>query len=225
MRRRNYLLYFLALYSAATVIISCHWRNASWPRFDRRAHAEDQRSRTVGVFVYCTGPLGRHPGGKGSGVIIDSEHVLTAKHVVSVCGAGEIVAEIAVRLEDNTRIVAELDALGRGDYDVALLSGHFGRHTPLEIASVEVDDPICASVAIPLQLRGCGVVYHVEDDAVYTSFVADFGNSGSGVYDGSNRLIGLVVRLIPCGINQICGSIVEPHIRPTDMERLCNTPS
>lgn len=103
-----------------------------------------------------------------------------------------------------------------------------------------LDEVVCAATAIPERDWLCGPVTrlgHLEtpqcgfgwgpwriklscgdwkpgsDGPLFTAWgAADYGNSGSGVYNADGRLVGLLVRLSPCSNGQHCRFISDSRV-------------
>jgi hypothetical protein len=119
-----------------------------------------------------------------------------------------------------------LGSVGEGDPDTARLivtKGYEGwpHIKPLDFAPEDElvnDETVCVSVAIPSRRRRCGTVDGIDGRQVYASYVADYGNSGAGVYDKYGRMVGVITRMVPCSNGQICGSIFDRRYRWYDQK-------
>lgn len=175
--------------------------HAPGPSYPRSSTA--QAAAAVAVQSECRSPFGSDGGVLsetlwGSGVVIDERHVLTALHVVW-CPAvprirvyfadGRSRAMVPLR-EDRVADLAMLDA--------ASLEPLPGGPPPTFGARPDVGATVCAATAIPARAWSCGsVVSHerpADSDVRHTAPTLP-GNSGSGVYDGAGRLVGIVTAL------------------------------
>lgn len=147
---------------------------------------QDQTRAALAVETAC-GPT-------GSAVIVDSMHALTAAHVIGEC-------PLPVLLTDSSghQRVASIEALV--DVDVARLE-LLPDQPPFAVAVAGLP-PIArpargAAVCIESgrhHQRRCGAVRAVEPGrgGIAHSAVTIKGDSGSGLYDGRGRLVGIVV--------------------------------
>ncbi len=133
----------------------------------------------------------------GSGVIIDSNRVITAYHVVR-CTSPVIV----VVKPDGGVHVAVIDKTWP-DHDVARLItiDSLGLVRSPIIGQVKDSAPVCASNSVPFKGGTCGVIAESEPlECFPDSFCADTiatmivlrGNSGSPVYNSDGELVGIV---------------------------------
>ena len=180
--------------------------------------ATKQSARAVSILVSCDHPLAR-----GSGVIVSNSEVLTAKHVVDkVCPSGNP-ATFAVtdwRGVDRVMLVRK-SATGdvdNGGIDMALLrlapdADPFVA-PPVRMAQPVTFRTLCVATAVPYRSRSCGVVQHIDKSKGWarTTWIGDFGNSGSGVYDEHDKLIGLLVRIVVANWGGVGGSLVDVRL-------------
>lgn len=140
-------------------------------------------------------------GGRGSGVIIDARHVLTAYHVAGGC---PYLYDAHVILPSGKRLRMVVEKEWR-DSDVVRLeirsADSFGPIAPPPVREARVGDVVCSQVAFPSRGGHCGSVIERTPSVCFTGrhacvdmrmqLPADSGNSGGGIYlDGA--LIGLV---------------------------------
>jgi hypothetical protein len=161
----------------------------------------------------------------GSGVIVGPTHVITARHVVD-CFDGSVATFVVVTTEAGdvsamrTTDVGGPNLFGVGA-DSARLELFDGADKfdvePVRYGSVEKDEIVCASTALPYRRRDCGVVQEIVDGRIYSSFIADRGNSGSGLYSERGEIVGTVTHLSTRSNGQICGSIAQTKIHWFDM--------
>lgn len=132
----------------------------------------------------------------GSGVVVDSDHVMTAEHVAHCpVGLGRAIVTtaderyVAVKLE-RASVVLDVALL------VAVTPGEFSGVPPLSIADELPGEgaTVCMAAAVPKRVVNCGVVDRVGDfppkNLHYTAN-STYGNSGGGVYDKVGRLVGI----------------------------------
>lgn len=131
-------------------------------------------------------------GTSGSGVIIDTAHALTAAHVIAACPMPVLLTDSSGR-----RRVATPEAVV--DVDVVrlqLLPGQalFTDARPPTITRPSPGAAVCIESGRHHQRR-CGKVRAVEPGrgGIRHSATTTKGDSGSGLYDGSGRLVGIVI--------------------------------
>jgi hypothetical protein len=152
----------------------------------------------------------------GTGVVLDSTHVLTAGHIVD-CNTGTVVFAQTIWGSTAWMSVEKLDTRSDLGRLVALngkkLSLGFYRAERASIGPTPVaGEDVCFTSAVPTRDRHCSTVSHVDhvprlkpdgedhdwwnSDVVITGKVVH-GNSGSGVYDAAGNLVGIITELIP----------------------------
>jgi S1-C subfamily serine protease len=141
----------------------------------------------------------------GSGVLISSNRVLTAAHVVS-CDAALIAAGPSL---DDMRI-AHVDRWSL-DNDLARLK----LDTPLSDikpartwGTPRAGDVICGSTAFPEPSWSCGEVVDLEGSErnnVDHKAPTEHGNSGSGMYDSQGRLVAIMTQCYTVA-DGVCGN-------------------
>lgn len=152
----------------------------------------EQDIAAVIVVGACLTPEGRVTSSFGSGVLISDHAALTAAHVVT-CPA-EAATGVIVKFpgsEQHARVLV-LDLEG----DVARLD----LEKPVAVAPArigprpELDDRVCVVASVPERGRRCGSVELLREPPgdVKHNAITMPGNSGSGVYDASGRLVGIV---------------------------------
>ena len=167
----------------------------------------DEYARTVKIAVKCK--EGNEVG--GTGVRVGGTAVLTAFHVVSCA-----IDSITVTDQDTNEYPATLEAAS--DADIARLDVPSMTPMPsVRIGAVEVGDRACAAVFLPQRGRRCGETWPGDGTngagSVHIDFVAEHGNSGSGVWNERGELVGILVHLRYClGTEnpQVCGAGVTP---------------
>jgi S1-C subfamily serine protease len=132
-------------------------------------------------------------GGTGSGVVVDSHHILTALHVVD-CPFIQGVRVQFANGETRRALVAKWDR----DADLALLVTYSAESWPVNIAPAQYTAPeygeaACVATAAPYRGWSCGHISSVATHRMVLGAVAVSGNSGSGVYDSAGRLVGILV--------------------------------
>ncbi len=159
--------------------------------------AAQQRAAAVEVAVACldasvpTDPESGIPWRLqvGSGVLIDSRHVLTARHVVNC----DVITVLVLTAGDADSIVARVDAVAPQS-DLARLE----LDAPVAVVPAVVgraDLVACAAMGHPVRLRTCGLIIQERKTAMQDLGVqieSVFGNSGSALYDLAGRLVGIV---------------------------------
>lgn len=148
-------------------------------------------------------------GGYGTAVLIDATHALTAWHVVDACPTEQV--EL-VWPDGKTKVLATVEAIALpGDIVRLKAVGLWPVEVPQPTVGVRPDagDRVCAHTAYPRRRRVCGSVQRQEGDLgaeIIFDAIVEPGNSGSGLYDASGRLIGIVTRMETCSNDQICGA-------------------
>lgn len=174
--------------------------------------ATTQYGATVLISTTCKNALGMTTlRGRGSGVVISAHHVLTAHHVVD-CGGDVAVLTIdpgnGAAYEATTELVMPVRDIARLELKVSLAK----YSSPIKIGPrPEIGERVCESSAVPRWLYRCGEVQpnHTDSTYIYVGFMAEFGNSGSGVYvDG--KLVGLLSTAWFCQENYPCVGGVTP---------------
>lgn len=154
--------------------------------------------------TYKTTPCGDASGTSGEGVAIRDGVVLTAAH--PVFGAGSV----SVSLPDGSRETGEVAFLDLGA-DLALLRVDGVRSHEAEFGLAGVGDEVFiagapsmsrrATVAKTAEIRieEVGSSRRISRLGYELDVVVNRGDSGSGVYDGSGRLIGIIFGRNPDG--------------------------
>lgn len=140
-----------------------------------------QRARAVIVSTPC---------GSGSGVAVGPHHVLSAAHVAT-CLTGDITIKAGDgKVRDAVVEIVSLEA----DLVRLRIVGEDLPFHPLETAPVEDGMHVCIVSTQPDAGRRCGRVREIRPygpgNVSHTAFTLA-GNSGSGVYDGRGRLVGI----------------------------------
>lgn len=147
---------------------------------------------------------------RGSGVIIDRHHILTARHVVQ---CDKTTPVIVVDAGDQFLKLAQ-SGVELPESDVALLYVASGLPTQLS-TTVEIGpkphigDEVCEAAAVPSWTYRCGIVQPEAfnapaDSDIRIDFKVEHGNSGAGLYDKQGRLVGIVTALKVCEYKDVC---------------------
>jgi S1-C subfamily serine protease len=148
-------------------------------------------------------PEGFHIGKRGSGVIIDARHVLTAEHVVSCPDLPEV--EVTLANGKHMRLNVEAEWRGRDIARLVIASADTFGDIPPPPMSAPRTDAVCAAPSTPTAEGTCGTVeqtytepqcqgsmlQHWCYDVALTLRVLP-GNSGAPLYDTNGTLVGIV---------------------------------
>lgn len=144
----------------------------------------------------------RAHGSIGTGTLLDTGYILTAKHVIDANNNGDIeLRERAVKVQffGDKPIIVEATVVAAGKYlDFAILEPHcpmksdiqFSKSTPLigdkifTIGMTRGDNPHITSGFISAP--------SMNDGNPRASCFISFGNSGGGIFDSSKRLVGVI---------------------------------
>lgn len=160
---------------------------------------EQARDTAVSVETEC---------GRGSGVLADGDHVLTAHHIVD-CSRDEksvrLAKTVKVRFTDGALYDVEYAALDPAT-DLALLRLPSTReNVPLfVVAPVQVNEVVCAFTSVPAREVHCGIIgaTDAKPRAHGNLWIRGaqlwFGNSGSPLYNMSGQVVGIVTRTYFC---------------------------
>lgn len=140
----------------------------------------------------------------GTGVVIDDYHVLTAFHVIEC----PVLSYITVKLADN-RVFRMVVTKSEPTRDLAMLSVFGSKGFELQLGPALIGQPpkqgsdVCFFTGAPQRTRRCGpynsrIKTDKLPDAMFVIAQADPGNSGSGIYDVSGRLVGIVTHNKKC---------------------------
>lgn len=131
---------------------------------------------------------------RGSGVLTSRNEVITAKHVVNANGFTCIGPRLRVKTSDGVSFAVK-EKREHETLDVAwlTLSAPAKFHVPPVGRSwVKKDDVVCLTARAPTVEQSCGHVIKVDGRNFRHDTWVRAGNSGSGVYDVSGRLVGIV---------------------------------
>lgn len=139
----------------------------------------------------------------GSGVVVGEQHVVTAAHVVSCPG------KVFVGVGDTKQKEWHLATIQSADFlaDVVRLKVP---DTRLMVGSVETSPPpppdsiICAMTAVPNFRKKCGLVRHINVGSFWHTAPVVPGNSGSGMFNSTGELVGIVSTWVQCN-GESCG--------------------
>lgn len=174
------------------------------PRFIRMVPATvqystpaQQRRAAVGIEVECAdGKAWR-----GTGVIVSSRTVLTARHVVD-CGKVAAKSFVVKTLGGKRHDMLVTWMHGKADTAMLMIESKtlFRRdeRVPYVTAPWQYDQVVCRAAAVPYHGRFCGTVQGTYKGQVRYDHIGQSGNSGSGVFDVQGRLVGLHVAGFQC---------------------------
>jgi len=157
----------------------------------------------VQITVHCVGPNGE-VAWYGSGVIISETSLLTAGHVAEqedpsdVCSFAVETATGATYLVYPMTVLAS-DAVDLARMEIISFTQKFYA-PPVRFGAVpQMGDEVCTSVGYPRREQRCGLVMHPDDPPgdIRMDLTVEPGNSGSGLYDMSGYLVGIVVHTYP----------------------------
>ena len=195
----------------AAAVASC-WSCASHiPPAARGRTAPQMHHSTVTIRTFCGGKF--HG---GSGVVVSPNRVLTAAHVVTCENADGIksqASDVRVNPGDGQWRPAKIVAYAMTPDVAALVVEGIDRYgdIPVTLGPIPgLGERVCASTgSMPRYAIKCGFVQPRDDQEEAGDIEMDAtiepGNSGSGLYDASGRLVGIVVHFRRCINGQICG--------------------
>ena len=171
--------------------------------YHSRSSNEERLRYAVEIHAFCiqSDPLAAGPTtitmGSGSGVLLDSTHILTAWHVAG-CG---FLGSLDVQLSDGSKWRAVVDKEWP-DHDLSRL--RILGQPLLPVPTVHVIPAygvVCSAFASPTRGTACGVVIGMHKlecpkhewchDTTLRIAVAP-GNSGGGLYSESGELVGII---------------------------------
>jgi len=178
----------------------------------------ERYSAAVRIGVTCLGEDGSIMSGGGSGVIVSPTVVLTAAHVADMPDA---LCSFSVSRYDGRERSMRVERVDH-KLDLARLVLMSGQepfvYSPVSFGPKPlIGSTVCAAPAWPSFKHKCGEVqpYAEAPGNLQMDVVIEPGNSGSGVYDGAGRLVGIVTHLTHCYNGQICGgkaATLEGHV-------------
>lgn len=143
----------------------------------------------------------------GTGVAIDKEHVLTAKHVVTcdmkdpehpdkIITAPAMYILIYTRHEEKLMAVIEKYSDDNIDAVKLYVSGYLDTWAPVNADKVKIGENLCAVTAIG-QVKKCGYVFDIplSSKKLLLGLRALHGDSGSPLYNEKGEVVGLVTML------------------------------
>lgn len=151
-------------------------------------------------------------GGYGSVVLLDRDTAITARHVVAPgrCPDNKVIYEVVLPSGARYMVVV---AKMLPKYDLARLEAVLEWPDPgpaPRFAAAPTEGQVCQASGFPNHWWTCGGVQEADDTIAgaelrFSSPVFP-GNSGSGLYDASGRLVGIVTRQVQCAATgQVCG--------------------
>lgn len=199
--------------AALVVLLAGLVLNASClPRTPGGRSAQIAFESAVLIEVHCATERGGSLG-YGSGVIVNSTTVITAKHVATHDG----VCVYTALMSNLKRYVLYVDKLAK-DADIATLRT-FGTFAPSYPITYGDDPPlgtrVCMQAAFPRWAYACGERAPSQAGVLAFPILVEPGNSGSGLYDDRGRLVGIVTELVMCSNGQICAgraALLKEHL-------------
>jgi trypsin-like peptidase len=189
-------------YLLAALIAACSSCNPSlWPKppagyYDYQSYKILESSALVSVECVGGAKIG------GSAVAVSGRHLLTAKHVVKACEGyfGVEVWKITVAVGTaGAEYEVTVDEVSQ-DHDVArLVISGIGEPLLTWVVPgpvVKRGQPVCTvagDVTARLLNMKCGRVSEIDDDLNLITIHVIGGNSGSGLFDSQDRLVGIVI--------------------------------
>ncbi len=163
--------------------------------------------QAVRIEATCFDKNGALAAFMGSGVIIDKHTIITAAHVATD-PEGFVCARTATMVNDHVYEVHLGTALVNRDLGTLVSDTDFDPTYPVVFGPApEFGERVCAMTAYPMWLWRCGDAQLPTDppgDRMH-NIIVEPGNSGSGVYDGYGRLIGIITHRWSCSNGQMCG--------------------
>jgi hypothetical protein len=166
-----------------------------------------QMAAVVQITTKCKGD-----GGRGSGVLVSKDRILTAQHVVT-CEDGSD-PKVTVDPGDGTErdVIIEILLPGSDIARLKLATGDLDEYfSTVEIGPrPEFNDEICMGNAVPRRGYHCGRVQPLryQNDFLW-DWLTEHGNSGSGVYH-NGKLVGLLVAFLDCQNDIPCVGAITP---------------
>lgn len=212
--------YAIVTYLLLTQCSACGLDDPLYPMPALGLTVEQQRASAVTVEHVCTWtrPQGRQETTRhGSGAVVGSDAVLTARHVIDAeCRSLETLTLRVVYASGSSAAatVQWIDA----NHDLAVLQVA-GAEPAGAIVQTEPAGRLCAETAWPRRERRCGeltgralrVNANGETDMQVATAVTP-GNSGSAIWDGHGRLVGVLTNTVPCGgdrAGESCGALAS----------------
>lgn len=186
------VLFVLACSGALLLLQSCA---APHEKLVSPRSARYLSSLAVEISAKCIDEKGEERVAWGSGVLISNRYIITAAHVVNDCEQPNVM----IRTQDMKVYPVEVAYLS-GD-DTAYLRLGEGltlahKFTPPKFGEIGEGDQLCFSAGVPDRSISCGEVTDVTErlppgNIQHTAHTIP-GNSGSGVFNDKNELVGIV---------------------------------
>lgn len=150
----------------------------------------------------------------GSGVMVSPTRMLTAGHVIRCEGEDGVYSKpLIIEVnpgDDKWRPATIVKENHTADVAMLQVEGLEMYFTPVTISDAPVmGTRVCTSTGKkPRYALKCGVVQPTsvaEKGSIQFDGIIEPGNSGSGLYDDSGHLVGVVVSYMMCVNGQICG--------------------
>jgi len=185
-------------------LVLCLVDNISCTQETYRDQIIAQYQRTSALMVLCMNPItGEASPVMGSGVIVSDDTIMTAAHVVDCEGV------ILVRTGLEQESIATVTKINK-ERDIAVLNAPGVTGPTLTFGPKPLPgDKLCVSPGWPNRNRNCGEVYYEEGGpghGIRFSAIVQPGNSGAGVYNTHDQLVGILTILTVCGNSQYCGA-------------------
>lgn len=138
----------------------------------------------------------------GSGFAVSPRHIVTAKHV-AMCGNNDDEDAIGILVEDYTHRLTPVtvDKLAKNDDAARLVvdgtDDPFKHYVKINLDMPELGDRVCSIGGDGNRvflMRKCGEVVSEEENVIAFTIPIVPGNSGSGLRDDDDNVIGIVVR-------------------------------
>jgi V8-like Glu-specific endopeptidase len=160
----------------------------------------DKREFQSVIAMIVTCPEGNY---YGSGSIIDTHVILTARHMIKCNnGAGPEVSSILIKLPDGTRITGTPLAYAEGvgsNNDIGLIMTDdedvLPVSTGISFRQPFIGEKVCDITGLN-GVRKCGDVSRIIEETFYVGMRSIPGDSGSPIFDAEGNIMGVISALI-----------------------------